>query len=100
MDVTKLETSKRTKIPPYEVYFRNQRVEEAQYTKFWQIVIPADSIPKSQVTSRAWRATFGMQSAGYYDLPKFGILGLLDRLIPKIYLISWDFFVPYELQAL
>ena len=28
---------------------------------------------------------------GYYDSPKFGILGLLEALIPKIYLISWDF---------
>ena len=32
-----------------------------------------------------------MESAGYYDLPKFGILGLLNALIPKIYLIGWDF---------
>ena len=37
--VTRLETRKEQKIPTYEVYFRNQRVEEAQYTKFGQIVI-------------------------------------------------------------
>ena len=43
-----------------------------------------------------------MESAGYYDLPKFGILGILDALIPKlhVYLYSVGFFVPYELQAL
>ena len=38
--VTKLVTRKEQTIPTYEVYFRNQRVEEAQYTKFGQIVIP------------------------------------------------------------
>ena len=43
-----------------------------------------------------------MESARYYDLPKFGVLGFLDALIPKIYLISHrvGFFVHYELQAL
>ena len=37
--VTRLITRKEQKILIYEVYFRNQRVEEAQYTKFGQIVI-------------------------------------------------------------
>ena len=32
-----------------------------------------------------------MESAGYYGLPKFGILGLLDALIPKIYLYRVGF---------
>ena len=32
-----------------------------------------------------------MESAGYCDLLKFGILGLLDALIPKIYLTGSDF---------
>ena len=37
--VTRLVSRKEQKITPYEVYFRNQRVEEAQYTKFGKIVI-------------------------------------------------------------
>ena len=40
-----------------------------------------------------------MESARYYELPKFVILGLLDALIPKIYLYR-VFFLPYELEAL
>ena len=78
--VTRLVTRKEQKIPPYEAYFRNQHIEESQYTKFWQIVIPCRFDTKSWVTSRA---TFGVESARYYDLPKFGILGLLDALILK-----------------
>ena len=90
MAVKKLVARKEQKSHPMRyLYFRNQRVEEAQYTKFWQIVIPRRFHTKSRVTSRAWRATFGMESAENYDLLKFGILGLLDAL--KIYLKSWDF---------
>ena len=37
-----------------------------------------------------------MESAGYYDLLKFGILGLLDALIPKISLCRVGFFIPYD----
>ena len=33
----------------------------------------------------------GMESSGYYDLPKFRILGFLDALISKIYLAGWDY---------
>ena len=69
----------------------SRRPNRRPYTKFWQIVIPRRFHTKSRVTSRAWRAIFGMESAGYYDLPKFGVLGLLDALIPKMCLIGWDF---------
>ena len=41
-----------------------------------------------------------MESAGYYDLPQFGIFGLLDALIPKLYLYRVKIFVHYELQTL
>ena len=34
--VSRLVTRKEQQIPPYEVYFRNQRVEEVQYNKFGQ----------------------------------------------------------------
>ena len=95
--VTRLVTRKEQNIPPMEAYFRNQRVEEAQYTKFGQIAISGRFYTKLRVTSRA---TFGMEPVGYYDLPKFGILGLLDALIPKICLYRVRFFVPCELQAL
>ena len=37
--VTWLVTRKEQKIPTYEVYSLNQRVEETQYTKFGQIAI-------------------------------------------------------------
>ena len=58
-------------------------------------LIPRRFHIKSRVTSRAWRATFGMESAGYYDLPKFGILGILDALIFKTISHKLGFFVPY-----
>ena len=38
--VTRLVTRKEQIIAPRQVYFRNQRVEESQYTKFGQILIP------------------------------------------------------------
>ena len=70
MTVTRLEARKeQKKSHPIVVYFRNQRVEEAKYTKCGQIVIPRRLHTKLRVTSLT---IFGMESAGYYKLPKFG----------------------------
>ena len=43
--VSRLVTRKEQQIPPYEVYFQNQRVEEVQYNKFEQNLIPIPPIP-------------------------------------------------------
>ena len=52
-------------------------------------MLPTDFIPNYEL--QAVHYLVWNRSVVYYDLPKFGILGLLDALIPKIYLIGWDF---------
>ena len=59
--------------------------------QIWEIVIPRRFYTKCCTPCTVCNSWFGMESAGYYDLPKFDILGPLDALIPKIYLIGWDF---------
>ena len=78
--VTKLVTRKEQKSQPMKYIFGiSSSRRPDRYTKFWQIVIPRRFHTKSRVTSRVWRATFGKESAWYYDLLKFGILASSTR---------------------